>query len=1167
MSLHTNLLASLAFITTAVLAGIYDEGTAWKINVEDQISIPLNKWFGTYFKDTIEFGTTSPIPKVISREQMFTKEIPKNCKRLGLMDRSERESVNKLAMICNSTDLYEIEIDSATGKLKSPVLLAQFKGLLCVDWDWSASLNSYAVFCQELKDSGIDSYYVLNIVDREQKKVTGSSRRSMANAESYKFTDRVKTNFRTIEKSPGTPVTIVTVFDEPYSDADINIMAKANKFFLLAEVDRSTKVPETEFQIVRYDKDNTIASVGYYKGLSMEIYDSDIVLVFYSTEKVVKVVQCKLDISEPKQAKATQCVFKNSLVENIGYGYVSLFKNGLVGVYRRKDKEYQVCKIVRGLIDPKAPIIDQCNRLAGRSMADTDACDLQSPTTSLLKIVYCTYDKTKNLGIDLVEISNTDPKTKTAEVFKGYGDDATEYQKRFYVISDAFIDVYDKTREEELMVQGSSLPKDGSVEFIVTSTHQGNILTKNISFTQYSRFLRSVDKIKNFPSLVGTLTNYFRVPIGREYFSGNGIRFRVTGKVDGSAVLNAGVFEFEIQDQPLDTIDSYYHGDNYAAALLKNGKLLIVHCEKKIGDNIKLFCKRLLEGVTMDKSVNEKILAIHDTNEILLIITTYGQFITFNKVNHNSKLTYETNPNRYFSQVTFTRKDGFILASVLANNNKGEVARIVTYKIDKFASLENDGAIKEEEKLIFDKDNYSKASPSQESGGEFCPRSISFEVGDEPILSILNACANSDRRLLRFSLSDFQKAVQLTNSFIRVNEFKHQKIGMCADTDSAIVASFDSNRVIGIGYESENIIQNMGMSELKAKRITQLDCLGHSAIAVGFEHEDGGFRIATYFTNKLKHANDRLHSVLEFTESDGMNRFIGTSNSEGTIVYNVFGPGKKTLYRLVSLNGPELFFKSNARTEINDVVIDASNGIANGYFELPMRFTEQKNSVQVSNRKKQFKLEQKKYNVGEIALINGPVFKYSLPSEVKSVKITSRHTPIKEYLTEAEIKSLGIVFLSRVLSIGDRIFILGQVKESSIVLMKFTEGSDSRMLAFKMIESCEKFDVIPEETGYIMALSCFYQSQRKIHILTVDKQNKFTYEGASSTLMSTKSMSLVKTRDPTYPYLFSNLDKGQVLSIYKFYLNKVLDKRASPLIFNSLGHNVENGSLILIKLT
>ena len=1158
------IIACLVAAVGVARANIYGNNSVWSVSYGDQVSIPLYKLFETNKDYSVKYETTSNITRIISREPLFTREIPRNCKGMNLMDLTEAETPNRLSMICNGTDLYEVEIDQSNGKLKEAVLMGQFEAMSCFSADWNKALNIYAVFCQEIKGAGKDNFYVVHIVDRATKKVTGASRRNMADQSTYHFVDRVKVRFRDIfkDQSKTTKTTVVTVFDEPFADESINIVAKSNHFLLLAEVDASSKKPEEQLQVVDFTKDNTLNRDKVYKVLTMEVFERDFVIAFYNLEKQLKFGKCTLDLAVAKQAKISDCIFKTSKVEAIGHGMISFFASSVAAVYEKQEKKYLVCSIVVGKsTDTASPLLDNCNRFDGRVEPDTDVRDFECPKDTKLKVLYMTRDKKIDLGMDLITLSTVDPKTKTAEIFKAYANDTAELQNKFYTITDAFLDVFDKSRQEELLVQGTLLPKDGSVQFVVRATHQDKVTINQLTFTQYSRFLRAIDRIGAFPSLIGSLRNYFRIPIGRQYFSGNGINFNLKGSLDGRLVSNAGEFELVVDNLPNDQIDSFFYKLGYAALLTKDRRIVIVNCKKALGNSmIKLSCVKIGEKAGLNSDANERILATYDTQQILLIVTTYGQFIAFNKINHNAKVALEPGANKAYTQVTFKPNNAFILISVMVADSKGEIAQIKTYKMDEFAALESASFMKGETTL--DKDNYSKAERCQDSAGQFCPRSIAYELQDTPILVVLNACKDKDRRLIRFSLEDPLKPQQLTNQYIRVDAFKKEQILMCTDLDTVTIAAIGDMQALGIGYESHNIQQTLGLQEMDIAKITDMKCLGSKAYALGFRDSKGSLKIATYFTDKLKKANDRLHSLLEFASDSGLMDFTG-SEDNGIIVYSVFGKDKETQFRMVNLDGPELFVKSNTKTVINDATIDCTNGIANGYFSLPLNFKEQKNSVQVSSRTKNVELSKTKYNVGNRSIVNGPVFHFSLGAEVKTVSITQRVSAAKEYLSSSDARGFKIVFISRVATVGQFTFILAQLKEQSALIMRFNQANKDVTHNFTLTETCHNFEVTEEATGFLVALSCFYQNEKRIHFVSISKEHKFEYEGASSSLLPSNSMSLTKTDDKMYPYLLSNLDENNVMTIFKFYLNKVTDKRGTKISFSQIIHQVENGKVCL----
>lgn len=1168
MGLLGSSLAALAFMVNQALTNIYGNNVKWQLSSGDQISFPLYRYFETNRDYTIKYrAITTFTTKIISRDPVLTKEVAQGCKAISAMDKTEKEADNKLTMICNKNEVYESSIDGQSGKVTNTNLIYKFDGMECLALEWSKSLNAYGVFCIQVEASkAADSqFYIVNIIDRATLKLVGSSKVAFSGLNSYEFNGRIKIKFREVTKGTGT-ATVVLVFDESFTDNNVNIASKGNDFFLVTEIDTNTKKPAAAIQFVKFNSITTILKGEVFKSLTMEIYSNFLLLAFYSKSNLVKVARCSFTYATTEMA-ISGCILREHPID-LGYGLISFLNSDLVAYYNKRDAKFFTCKLYPNDQDTTQQIIKDCNAFEGRKGTDIDIKDFYAINDKNLKVYYMTKETKIDLGVDVYELGAADPKVKLLDSFNTYCSLSTDVKSNYYTITDSFLDVFTKTRTEELLIQGSLVPQDKSNLVTIEKDHQGAISIKEIEVSQFPKFITAIQAKTNFPTLIGFLGTYFRIPIGRAYFSGNGINFELTGQLSTRIVSNAGDFQFKVDGENTADILAYHHTSGYAAMFMKNSRLLIVNCQKVIeGGLIALKCERIGERVDLRSEFNEQILATYHTPHMLIIVTTYGQFIFFNKVRQTSLLQNVQSGTRFFKQVSFKPKDAYILISVLATDSKGQNPEIQNYRLDEFSKLDSTSTDAFGYVSTITKDSY-KAESNQETAGDFCPKSIDYELTDAPVLDVLNACATKDRRLLRFSMKDEEKPAQLSNTFIRLAELRNDKIQMCADLDTAIIASIDSPQAIGIGYESYNIQQNLGLKALNVEKVTKIVCLGQRAYALGLLTSDKKFKIATYFTRKLKYANERLHSLLEFSAEDGYKDFSG-AESDGTIFYNIYSPGKPTLFRMVDLDGPELYVKSISRTQISDSAIACSNGESNALLPLPLSFKQQKQSVQVSSRNRSIEITKKKYDFGELCNVQGPVFDYKLDSEVTALTITPRVSTAAEFIPTADTSALKSLYFSRIKVIRDITFILSQMPGKSQILAKFEENQKPKVLNFILNQTCHNFDIVEETNsaiGFLVALNCFYNNEKRIHFVSLTLDGKHIYQGFSSVVLTSLDMAFTfsTTAIPTsYRYLFSNIDESNHLTIYSFNLSTSLDKLNAQISFSSIVHEVANGSLVL----
>jgi hypothetical protein len=175
MGLIGSVLAFLGLLIHSALAEIYLNNSVWNVSNGDQIAFPLYRFFKTNKEYTLNYSVIANFTtKLIAREPFFIREISQNCNSLTPMDRTDKDDKNRLTMICNKNEFYELVIDLGTGRITEVKLVGRFEGQECLGSDWSKTATAYALFCTQKGKTGsaADDYYVLNIIDKIDFKLT-----------------------------------------------------------------------------------------------------------------------------------------------------------------------------------------------------------------------------------------------------------------------------------------------------------------------------------------------------------------------------------------------------------------------------------------------------------------------------------------------------------------------------------------------------------------------------------------------------------------------------------------------------------------------------------------------------------------------------------------------------------------------------------------------------------------------------------------------------------------------------------------------------------------------------------------------------------------------------------------------------------------------------------
>lgn len=1101
----------------------------WILNPNDQVAVSLVAMFKTNkdYKER-EFVMLSNTTKVTSRDAFFIKEFRPACFYMSNKERSAAYgNTNPLLVICNKIEVHELTIDKATGKVTGTAeLFVAPVDQTCHSVDWSKDLNVYGVFCTVHKENTAGFYHV-HFIDGATKKLTGSVSYDAAGVTGYQFNERTTMAAVKIPKGGLQSDSVFVVYDEPFPDFDLNVAPKNNHFVIVVNVELATKKPAS-LQVLNLKGETELVPGTFQKFLSFQVINSKLYIVWFTNAYHPTFGRCDFNTAVPAKIELEKCViFKSDLI--FRYGTISFLPSGLVGIFNKHDLKYSVCTV-----DENNPtnILQSCKSVPGRTDSDVTVENFESYTNLQLAITYKNKDKSKHIGTDRFTINAT--AVGVFNKFKTLADASRENNGRYYTSIDTFLDAFDENRTEEMILQAKILFPDKWHKIQVQMIHQGDTTLENYT---YFRLDRSVSNISlgvpgGFPKLIGYQMKLFRIPLGREYFKGNAITFSFSAPNVKTIVSNAGSASVQIPNAAIQYVNTFFTSSGLQVISVDSlNKIDIFSCRRMIESDTQLACDVVTQtGFTGQVTV----VGMFETPQMLMVVADNGQGVGYDKVQAIGKRIWFQAAK--VLSVDFKVKDSVIQIALLTVTENGSNV-IQIYEWNQYNRDE-----------IYHKVNITsyKADIAQETAGDFCPKSVKYEIEDYPVLVVLNSCPTKDRRIIRFNLQVPEQANQLTNRFIRVPEIKQENLMMCPDLETVIIAAPGTTTVVGIGYDTYNMIQDLSLGELAVKEVKKMVCLNGKAFGMGFLDVNNTFKIATFYTYKMRTADRKLHSVVAFPEIPDYADFVG-SEGNGIAYYNVFSTvaSKKSL-KAIYLDGPLLFMQSDTRTIVNDAVISTVNGYQTSDFNLMVSFVEQKASVSVESRTAKVPINKRVYNMEELSIFKGPVFTfdYQAYSSNPMISFTPRVEQAKEFVDPIRARTSGYLFASKVTDIGttiDIVFTLLQKNGKSVVDISHMNGGNN--VTAEIDERCHQIRVLNSDRGYEIFLSCMVKSEYRFFFYLINKSTGERITKRYTTIKSRATILEVARFDNKTAHLIGTIDDRDNLLLWSMEtdVNKGLD--------------------------
>jgi hypothetical protein len=1119
----------LWLLVDSLMAAPVEKIPLWDLNPNDQIAVSLYKLFGLERIKTVEYFHNGNVTRITSNDYFGIKEFQPGCKSLNLGYTSNDGTANCFTALCNKgTEFYEMNVD-ASGKIVIPVdnqpIFKAEPGLFCLDTHWSKTHQVYALICHKPEETIAGFFYVYT-VNRLTRSVIGFSKIDGATLSGAQFSSKPKIREYTVEKGSLKTAQVLVAYNEPHPDGTEIIMEERNRWFLLVDVDPASKKPEP----IKFVSFAGVPFLGLSKKmLSMEIINKNLYIWHFSAAEQIQFIKCTgISYPKPTEGTLTGCVSLPHKLK-MRFGAIDVHAPNFVSFFDKPEKKHQFCTLDEA---NSTDVLKDCRSFPMRGDADLefDMFDECSSTGCLL--YYLNEKKSLNMGIDKLTFNPANLTDTKLDRFKTIASACREFKGKYYSSIDSFIEVYDNTRTEELVVEARLIQPDKPYNFEMWRIHEGNKDVRDMKTFRNARTIHTIKRSPAFPKMVGYLGKDFRVPLGRSYFTGNKIDFSlklpndITGHIQN--VNDLFVMNFD-QDKEtrMDNVKTYFHSYGYQAILLRTRSLQILRCYKRVNKEVFLRCQVIQPYPGIITTDEEDIIGTYETQQNLIVVTNRAGFLVYDKVLRTSKDFFTAVPGGAdFISVTFKVKDSVVVIAAIQRTPR--IIRLFEVSLYDSTAFMEAGTI-----------TSYPAGQAQESGGEFCPTSVKFGVEEDAILNIVNSCPTKDRRIVRYNLLTYKAPLFVSNQFIRVPEFKQENLLICADTEVFIMAAPGTNKAVGIGYESANLIEDLAMDELEVKEIKTMVCLTDKAFGILYLDKSNKLALATYFIGRMAFGNNRLHSVLYF---EGLGDYVRLTGSEGNgmVVYNFVGSKdpNKVYLKSVLLDGPDSYLRSERKMLANDVMLFTSNFQNNESFDMKLEFHPQKLATTFGNKNTNFRLEAKEYVLDDINLTDGPVYDYRVVPGIDGVncddlfKLEHRLTNKKEFIEALKSSENKWLFASKLVKDRDVVFVLLQRTEGSLIHVNDQTGK-IRPFEVLLPERCQNIEVIAAE-NYVAFLSCSIKSQARFMMFEFNKDTGAIIRKRYSNIRARSTAFSVAPTAAKYGYVLASIDQNKVLQTWSF---------------------------------
>jgi hypothetical protein len=221
-----------------------------------------------------------------------------------------------------------------------------------------------------------------------------------------------------------------------------------------------------------------------------------------------------------------------------------------------------------------------------------------------------------------------------------------------------------------------------------------------------------------FPKFRGSLGETLRVPLGRDYFNGNALNFKLNSNADIAKkshihYLLPGRITVEGEDNSNHKM--FFYGHRSSVLVTGKSQLFFLKCLRNLETGvISVKCKKISPSENLGEEHN--IIGVFEGADMHLVATNKGHIYRYDRKDKEITKAYSAGGNSIVMLEAAWKEYGtHVIVAFLSNNKEIYLASVSLFNKQEAGPITSTPMTK-----------YEGKKSSQESPGDFCPNSIDF---------------------------------------------------------------------------------------------------------------------------------------------------------------------------------------------------------------------------------------------------------------------------------------------------------------------------------------------------------------------------------------------------------------------------------------------------------
>lgn len=318
-----------------------------------------------------------------------------------------------------------------------------------------------------------------------------------------------------------------------------------------------------------------------------------------------------------------------------------------------------------------------------------------------------------------------------------------------------YITGFNDQKGEEVLIRADLLPAGDDFYVTLYKHHAGTHEFINITGYRVKQMIYQITSKLQFPKFKGSLGEMYIVPLGRDYFNGNALSFKLNANDDIASNSHIHYMlpgKIIIENEP-SNYNMFFYNHRSSIVVTSTWKLFFIRCFRQLEkDVLALKCEKITSKdaagySSVDLGAGHNILNNFESEHMHYVVTNQGFIYRYNRKTKEITLA-STFAKKKFIEVAFKEHANHLIIAGLSEDKK-----IYFQKVNLFNEFDSGQIIEPMEKYVDKKS-------SMESPGQFCPSSIDFSQTFAASLIVVNSCPpgkdeklGKDRRLLTFAVT------------------------------------------------------------------------------------------------------------------------------------------------------------------------------------------------------------------------------------------------------------------------------------------------------------------------------------------------------------------------------------------------------------------------------